>query len=657
MSERALYNLARAAGLYVKWIDAHGTPRIVAPPTLRAVLDGLGLAAGSDAQISESMDRLRNTQKISPRLCVADVGAKLSLGLHEKHIRLVHEDGATHDVRIDDEGGFRLPRHPGYYRAITKRAQFSIAAAPRRAFALSDVVDGKIWGPAAQIYALRGGTTAEFGDFSAMAEFAEGAAGVGAHAVAVSPVHALFGANPAQFSPYAPSTRLFLNPLYANLGHRKKTANPAALIDWPRAAARKMAALQSAYNRFTRETGSDTEFRHFVKRGGAALLSHARFEVLDAKFRKEGLTRWCDWPDIWKNPNGAKVRALKPTDRDVEFQLFLQWQAENGLANAQARAKDAGMGLGLIMDMAVGVDPAGSLAWSAPDEMLNGLQVGAPPDVFNQSGQDWGLTTFSPSGLQNNGFAGFIATLQAAMRHAGGMRLDHAMGLQRLWLIPRGGMAAEGAYLRYPVRTMLRLIALESVRNKCAVIAEDLGTVPVGFRKKIAKKGLYGMRVLWFERDNRGAFHAPESWDADAAALSTTHDLPTIAGWWSGHDIAWREKITPAKNSMCKEKKVRAQDRRKLWRAFKLAGCATGQMPPPGQPSRAIDAALAFVAQTPCSVALVPVEDFLGVRAQPNMPGTTVEYPNWRRRTTADNVFSNRVARRRANLLSRGREL
>jgi 4-alpha-glucanotransferase len=581
MSDRALAALARKAGLSPVWTDAHGERRVVSPDTLRHALNALGYTADSVAGISESL----------------------------------HEIEHAAAARSEETAGTRARA-----RAIP---------------------GGKMWALAVQLYALH--NASEIGDFAALAELAAEASEHGADAVAISPVHALFGARPSHISPYSPSTRLFLNPLYVPADVGKIEATP--LIDWPSAHAHKMQALRRVFDRFE----GDPRFDSFVRDGGERLLAHARFEVLDARFVGEGIFGWRHWSAEWRDVNSTQVRALD--NPDVRFQLFLQWQAALALTAAQARAKEAGMRIGLIADMAVGVDPDGSQAWSSRCEMLDGLNIGAPPDVFNPAGQDWGLTTFSPKGLRESGFDGFVATLRAAMRYAGGMRLDHAMGLRRLWVIPRGGSPADGVYLDYPFEEMMRLIVRESRAHHCIVIAEDLGTVPAGFRPQLARRSLYGMRVLWFERDNKGEFIPPKAWDAHATALSTTHDLPTIAGWWTGRDIAWRRKAGTSAGDTQRAKKTRAADRKKLWRALKQAGCAKGALPEAAGP--VIDAALAFLGNTPSPLVIVPAEDLLGLRDQPNLPGTIDEHPNWRRRLP--DVFASKSSRRRARLLAENR--
>jgi len=633
----ALSRLARAAGLVVHWTNASGKPETVSPDTLRAVLAALDLPSGNNAQIRESFARLNRMKTDTAPLQVAKTASAIAAPARKKRGRLMAEDGRRYDITIEN-GRLRLPQVPGYYRLEENGQQ--IAVAPASAW----LPDHSLWGIGVQVYALRGGSTEGFGDFAALTSFCEEAAAVGAAAVAISPVHALFGALPDHIGPYAPSTRLWLNPLYAAMPRRARDTG-ADLIDWPGAAKRKWRVLRAAFAR----QGQDESFRAFVRQGGDRLLAHARFEALDARFRAQGCASWRQWPRRFRDAASGPVRALTAKDPEIAFQLFAQWQADHSLAKAQARARDTGMAIGLITDMAVGMDPAGSHAWSAPSEVLRGLTVGAPPDAFNAKGQNWGLTNLSPHGLMESGYSGFVATLRAAMRHAGGIRLDHAMGLQRLWVIPEGAGPEQGVYLQYPLDSLLGLIALESRRHRAMVVAEDLGTVPDGFRGKLARAGMLGMRVLWFERDRKGNFLPSAEWDARAAALSTTHDLPTLAGWWTGRDLQWRRKLG-LETSPVKTQRARIEDRKKLWRMLKQAGCAKGPLPAHASPF--VDAAFEAIAATPSPLKLLPVEDFLGEKEQPNIPGTIDEHPNWRRRLKKAKPFDTAPARRRAAMLN-----
>jgi 4-alpha-glucanotransferase len=625
-------------------VDASGVSHTVSPETMRAVLGALALPCGSVRQIVESLAWLEASGQQPPPLRVVRAASRVKTPRSEKYLRLVRDDGEKQDLACSD-GWMRAPDRPGYYR--TEDGQ-RLAVVPAKAY---PVGAQKIWGVAAQLYALRGGTSGAFGDFAALAEFADQAAGVGASAVAISPIHALFRAAPDRISPYAPSTRLFLNPLYANLD-RSQPESAANLIEWKPAAARKWASLQQSFQAFRRR-GTDAGFVEFVRAGGPRLLAHARFEVLDGRFRANGITDWRRWPEEFRASNGHAVRALAASDPAVMFELFLQWHAARDLAAAQARCRARGMDIGLIADMAVGTDPCGSHAWSAPSELLDGLSIGAPPDLINSYGQNWGLTSFSPLGLRDSGYQGFIETLRATMRHAGGIRLDHAMGLQRLWVIPNGGERGEGVYLTYPFSDLMGLLALESWRHRCIVIGEDLGTVPLGFRKHLSRAAIPGMRVLWFERDSQGGFQPPELWDEHGVALSSTHDLPTLAGWWKGRDIEWHRKLGGDAKTLRRQQRDRARERRKIWKTLKQAGCGAGPLPAPDAPDRFADAAITGLAVTRCPLALVPVEDFTGEAEQPNIPGTIDEHPNWRRRLKQKKPFAQGKAKRRAEILDR----
>jgi len=646
MSDVGLKRLARAAGLAVEWTDEAGKARTLSVEVLRAVLGALSYQCQNGKAIADSLARLRNERGQPQPLLLARPGAPVDLGLKGKRAQISAEDGTSLALTLRD-GVARAPSQPGYYTLTGTDRR--IAVCPARAFRPKR---DSCWGIGVQLYSLRGGTTDGFGDFAALSEFVGQAAACGADAVALSPVHALFAAGPSHISPYAPSTRLWLNPLYTALRKPAPRRHDERLVSWPSSAARKWRALRTEFESF-RHAGQNSSFRSFVKRGGQTLLAHARFEVLDARFRAEGIDDWRHWPESNRNIHSRAVGTLHPEDPLVAFQLFAQWRASEGLSNAQERARADGMAIGLIADMAVGMDPGGSHAWSSPGDLLNGLAIGAPPDRFNHAGQNWGLTNFAPDGLARNGYHGFIATLRAAMQHAGGVRLDHAMGLRRLWVIPQGADPADGVYLQYPFREMMGLLTLESHRHQAIVVAEDLGTVPDGFREHIARARMLGMRVLWFERNIKGDFTPAKKWNREAAVLSTTHDLPTLAGWWKGSDLAWRRKLGMDKASLAKEKKFRARDRRKLWQTLKAEGYAKGALPAAAAPFA--DAAFSHIAATPCPLKLFPVEDFIGETEQPNIPGTIDEHPNWRRRLAHNEPLATHLARRRVEILNKAR--
>lgn len=678
MSDRHVEALAREAGLSVEWENAARQPQIVETDVLRGVLEALGLPCATRAQAEESRERLvGERERAGARFVTGRVGEPIEVRLaaDDTTARLTLEDGTARDVHPRTARAVRLPPidTPGYHRLEIGGQEVTLAVAPRQAFGVADAAERDIWALAVQVYALRGERASGFGDFGDLAACARAAARRGADSLAISPVHALFLADPSRYSPYAPSTRLFLNALYADpravFGDHPALAKESgaaggALVDWEKAGPEKVARFRRLFDAFQEgDGGLRADFESFRREGGERLNEHARFEALHGHFfARDGASGWQGWPTEFHDPNGAAVAQFaREHAREVEFHLFLQWLADRSLAAAQGAAKESGMALGLVADLAVGMDGGGSHAWSRPQDILTGLEVGAPPDLFNPQGQGWGLANFSPLALRANGFDPFLATLRTAMRHAGGVRIDHAMGLQRLWVVPSGASPKDGAYLNYPVDDMLRLIALESQRHRAIVVGEDLGTVPEGFRAKMDETGVLGMRVLWFERDEETEGFLPaENWSREASALTSTHDLPTVAGWWNETDIDWNARLGRESRlgSEAEERRARDADRERLWDACVEAGTAEGAPPSPDAPAPAVDAALGFIATTPCRLAIVPIEDVLGLAEQPNLPGTIDEHPNWRRRleASAETLFEQPDVAKRFDILTRRRE-
>lgn len=662
-----LTELAKRAGIDVHWRDAHGRPQEVAPPTLRAVLAALGLPCASSGDIEASFERLRREQAAErlPPLLVVDAGApvRLPAPMHLRRYRIEDDYGVVvgEGTVPADACMLRAPDVPGYYRLLLGEDTCTLAAAPARAFGIGDIAGARRpWGTSVQLASLRRPGDGGIGDFTALEQCARAAAAQGADALAISPVHALFAAAPERYSPYAPSSRLFLNPLYVDPGRVGGTAALRTvtdahnlrlelaelewleLIDWPRTARARLTLLRALFDWSSADSKLTQELCAFRRAQGEALERHARFEALQVHFCAHHVPGgWQAWPAAYHDPGGAAVATFaREHSREVAFHAFLQWLAMRGLADAQRTARESGMAIGLIADLAIGSDPGGSQAWSHQDELLHGLSVGAPPDLLNRNGQEWGLTTFSPRGLRESGYAGYLAMLRAALAHAGGVRIDHVLGLKRLWLVPHGFAATEGAYLRYPMDDLLRLLAIESHRNRAVVIGEDLGTVPADLRERIADTGVLGIRVLWFERAADRGFVAPGHWSDAAVATTSTHDVPTVAGWWNGRDIAWRARAGLAEPGV-DEAAERAVDRARLWRALCASGAAqdAGGTPDENHPPAPDDvatvaiAAAAHVARAPAPLVLVPAEDLMALCEQPNLPGPTdAVHPNWRRR-------------------------
>jgi 4-alpha-glucanotransferase len=662
MNDAAVCGLAERAGIAMAWRDYTKRSRRVSLDTIRHILTAIGLPCQTAADLAES--RYRLDARALPPVITATTGQPIHLPCGHappSRLSIKYEDGAVADVEAQEAAhGFMLPpiAKAGYHQIDIGSRQLTLAVAPVRCVTIADITGGeRVWGLAAQTYGLRSPDDCGIGDMAGVVALGRAAAALNAAALALSPTHALFAADPNHFSPYAPSNRIFYNPLHANAAaifgdervtkaksdappHNGGVRGEAGLIDWPRATHLKMTVFRRLFEEFLirdfsidARTALGKDFAEFRTSQGPALAAHSLFEALHAaRLRTDSHHwNWQSWSPEWRDPSSRAVRDFAgANEQEILFHSFLQWIASRSFAAAQQEITDAGMRIGLIADLAVGMSTGGSAAWSEQKDVLLGLQIGAPPDLFNNAGQNWGLTTFSPRALVARGFASFIATLRACMQHSGGVRIDHAMGLMRLWVVPQGAQASEGAYLAYPFADLLRLAALESLRHRAVLIGEDLGTVPAGFREQLSAVGIYGMNVLWFERKG-ASFRRPRTWPPDAAAMTSTHDLPTVAGWWRGHDIEVREQCGVIAD-LERERDKREKDRRALWHALRAAKIAAGAAPPPARSMQVADAATKFVASTPCHLALLPLEDTLALEEQPNVPGTIEQHPNWRRR-------------------------
>jgi 4-alpha-glucanotransferase len=680
---REIRAIALEAGIATDWVDAGGQSQNVSLASQQRLLAALELPCSTAAERTRSRGTLRHRREVRelPPLITATVGTAIHLhglaGSAEAQAEIVFENGTVQPTTLGAIGrdGVVPPiGQPGYHRLRLADREIALAVAPQRCVTMADIAPGeRLWGLAAQIYALRRPGDGGIGDATAVRELAESAARHGSDAIALSPVHSLFAAAPAHHGPYSPSSRLFLNALLADpatvFGEARVAAcgiesearhalEAAPLVDWPVAGHAKYVRLRCLFESFAAHdksgrTALAIDFERFVQEGGQRLREHALFEALHHKWAdgEPSVPNWTDWPAEWRDPSSSAIANFRQTEQAaIEYHMFLQWLAARSFADAQGGARQAGMRIGLISDLAIGMDRGGSHAWARQSDLLMGLDIGAPPDSFNARGQDWGLAAFSPNALVDTGFEPFLATVRAAMRHAGGLRIDHVMGLMRLWMIPHGAEPSEGAYLAYPFDDLLRLVALESHRHGAVVIGEDLGTVPPELRARLSAAGIAGMDVLWFQRDGQD-FLPPAAWRSDAVAMTTTHDLPTVAGWWSGADLAVRREIGAGRDG---DEDERTRDRASLWQAFVAQGVEEGEAPPPAGTAAAVDAALKFVARTPAPLALVPVEDILGLVDQPNVPGTIDEHPNWRRRlmTPAANLFDDDVVEARLSSIA-----
>lgn len=498
--------------------------------------------------------------------------------------------------------------------------------------------DGRrYWVLAVQLYALRSRRNWGHGDFGDLARLITVAAECGAAGIGLNPLHALFPDRAQEASPYAPNSRIFINPLYIDVdaiaefpgasaaGIDLDPLRASALIDYAGVARAKLDALRLAYERFMISASDDrrAEFESYRDEQGERLLRFSCFEELRARFAGQP---WPKWPEPWRHPEMADLRQLHAAERaGCEFHEFLQWIADRQLAACQEIAQRCGMPVGLYVDVAVGMHPHGADAWSRQTSVLADVSIGAPPDEFNPAGQDWGLAPFNPDALAASDFSALRELVRSAMRHAGAIRLDHVLGLKRVFMIPGGSGAADGAYVRFPFEPSLQAIAQESLAARCVVIGEDLGTVPEGFRDVLARWGLWRYLVMLFEREQDGRFRPPEWYPAEGLATFNTHDLPSLRGWLEAHDLRTKRGIglDPGES-----------DDARSW-AQQCLRQVLGERAP-DRAGDELGAVATILAQTPSRLVAIALGDILGEREQINIPGTIEQHPNWRRKLPAD---------------------
>jgi len=683
--DERLAQLAARCGILSGYHDVWGHWHALSESTARALLAAMGCDPDDPAAYAA-----RPAPLLAPATVVRGDARPLRIplgplapdGPPRLDWQLAAEDGTRHGgtLAAHEARELALDVPPGYgYHSLVidgggrELARTRLIVAPPRCYR-PPALEGerRIWGTAVQLYGLRSARNFGIGDFTDLQAVVEAWGAAGAAIFGVSPLHALFPHDPARASPYSPSSRLFCNVLYLDVeaiadfaecaAARERFASAAfqqrlaalratELVDYPGVAAAKFELLALLYDAFrTRHIARGGEraeaFRAFQARGGQTLRRHALFEALQAHFAAEdpAVWGWPVWPAAYRDPDGAAVRAFAVEHLvRVEYYEYLQWQAELQLAALAARATELGCGIGLYQDLAVSIDRAGAEAWADQADYAAGASVGAPPDDFNPRGQDWGLPPLNPLALDASGYETFIATLRANMRHAGALRIDHVMGLMRLFWVPAGAAPTEGAYVRYPLDALLAILALESVRNRCLVIGEDLGTVPDEVRHALAAAGVLSYRLLWFERDAHGAFKAPADFEREALVAPTTHDLPTLAGWWEGRDLALRGALGHYPDEALRETQVveRVQDRARLLLALQHAGLLPGgaEVDPLATPALTAPLAraiFAWLAATPARVLVAPLDDVVGMVEQANLPGTLDEHPNWRRKLPVD---------------------
>jgi glycogen debranching enzyme GlgX/4-alpha-glucanotransferase len=687
--------LAQAAGIATEWWDIEGARTIVSQETKIALLAAMRLPATTQAEALESLDRLveQTERRALPFSIVAREGDPIVAPLrgdldlaHDPCLTILCEDGRrlslsargeeARMVRLLNGGaiaerGVALPPLPlGRHLVTAGGVECALTVASRKAY-LPQEASRRAFGVSAQLYAHRRQGDQGIGDFSTLGRMGAAAGAAGAVLVGVNPLHALFAQDRGRASPYHPSDRRFLDPLFIDAldgaslpsdadfveralerGREIAELSAAATVDYSRVWRLKNALLEARFAAFkkARDAQPDaslfTDYDRFVAEGGNVLRRFACFQAIAEERQGQD---WREWPSDLRDATAAALEeAAARLENRVEYTLFLQWLADRQFARAAARARSGGLRLGFCRDLAIGAAPDGAEAWARSKELAGGVSVGAPPDPFSREGQIWHLPALDPLASARDGWRGFIELYAANMRHAGMMRIDHAMGLTRQFLIPQGAKPADGAYVAYPLRDLIGLIALESQRRSCVIVGEDLGTVPEGFRETLAEADILGTRVLWFEREGPD-FRAAGSYPTLAVACASTHDLPTLAGWWRGAEIAERKALGfLSAEDEARQMETRRQEKRALVAALIEARIIGGALDADAPLSDALAAAIhGFVASAPSLLVLAQADDLAGETIATNLPGTDRERPNWRRKLAGDvdALFSSSRAR------------
>lgn len=688
MSDQLLQALADAADIEARYWNIQGELKERSPETARMILQALGLAAQSQSQVRESLALLsasRSGEVLPPAICAEsgsaiEIAVNLGAGFTGAWIAWLvkQEDGSQiagqaklSELKVEQTKNIdgsaiypvRLvlpPQPPGYHELQVSTdgpARSKLIIGPKSCYLPEDASSRRYWGITAQLYAIRSAHNWGLGDFGDLRRLMRWADFRKADLIGLNPLHALFLDAPQDVSPYCPASRQFIHPLYLDVtavadfqeshsirlranaqfcgldGYRRSN-----LIDYPAVTHAKMALLAQLFehfysNHFQCLDARGRELQSYIEAKGKDLKYFAAYQYLSAKL---GTHCWQRWPVSYQNSSSEFVaRLFDEHAREILFYQYLQWQCDLQLANLAASHQ-----VGLYKDLAIGVAVASADHWGKRDNYSPGLSIGAPPDPFNENGQDWGLIPENPRQLRASGYAHFIAVLRANMSSAKALRIDHIMGWQRLFVIPNGAGAGAGAYLRFPLDDLLVIAALESSRHKCLLIGEDLGTVPQGFREKMASRNVLSTRVLYFERDD-GVFRRPEQYPRLAMASVSTHDLATIRGYWMGEDISVKSRLGLYSSREDEEhaRFQREQDKTRLLQALKeqnlLPQQANAENPLDLAWSNQIASAIhSYLAMSPCLLFAMQLDDLADELQQINLPGTTTQYPNWRRRLT-----------------------
>ena len=643
----ALAELADIAGIFPEFHDLQGVLRPTSVETRRALLRADGLPADSDAEAEETLRAVRAERAATffGEDIIVRAGQAEGIDLAEAaEWRVVDEDGAL-VAEGRSAGRVALPPllsgvHSLHIAHGGAQQSVNLIAAPAGVPRLDDLVGhDRVWGLMTALYGLRSERNGGLGDFRDLADLATVLGAEGAAFLGINPVHALGWADHHTISPYSPTHRGFLNPLHCALDDIPGLLHPAPsdagtgeMIDHAAHQVWKREGLRRGFSAFNDRASPQEQqsFAAFVAAGGTTLTDFARFEAISLHHGPD----WRQWPENIDCPDGEE-----------RFHLWLQWTADRQLGAAQKRAREAGMGLGLYLDLAVGARLGGAESWSARGSLAQGVSLGAPPDQLSPAGQNWQLSAYAPRKLARHAYAPLRQVLAQSMRHCGVLRIDHALGLNRSYWIPDDG--SPGGYIRQNFRSLMAIIAIEAQRAGTIIIGEDLGLVPEGFRDTMAAAGLYGYTVLQYEKNEHGHFRRPQELRAASLACFGTHDTPTLRGFWEGHDIDWWERLGWTDGASANGARARREDEKRDL----LSGAEAADATAAAQVADVIHSALA---DAPSALVAVQLDDVLHIREAQNLPGTIDEHPNWRRRypATVAEIATNDCLRRTAGIMA-----
>lgn len=668
----SLTDLARRYGVATEYTDWTGRAVRVTASTLIGVLDALGVAAMTERERAAALaehDRAHWGRGL-PATVVGRSGAATQFWVHVTHgdparVWLRLEDGSVRtglrqlenntppfdlDGRLVGEASFELPGDLpiGYHRLFLQVGSGDVNTAVIVAPAsLPERPVGRTWGLATQLYSVRSERSWGTGDLTDLADVAVwSAARHGAGFVLVNPLHAASPVAPMEPSPYLPTSRRFVNPLYlrveavpeyAYVRHRSRIrkahaqvqsrAARSGQIERDRAWKAKRAALETLYL-VKRSPGREIAYQAYRQREGRSLDDFATWCVLAENYGGD----WHQWPEELRHPRGDAVSTFaEKHSKDVDFHRWLQWLVDEQLSGAQDAAVRAGMDLGIMHDLAVGVDPDGADAWALQDVLALGVTAGAPPDEFNQLGQDWSQPPWRPDRLAEAAYEPFRALVNSVLRHSGGVRIDHIIGLFRLWWIPKGALPLEGTYVRYDHEAMIGIVALEAHRAGAVVVGEDLGTVEPWVRDHLRQRGLFGTSILWFEMADEGRQPLPaERWREYCLSAVTTHDLPPTAGYLAGEHVRLRDELGLLTRPAAEELAGDREHQQAWMDELRRVGLLDGDTEVEVEVDDVVLALHRYLGRTSSRLLALSLADAVGEVRTQNQPGTTDEYPNWR---------------------------